>query len=304
MHKSTLVVIVTYNAMQWIERCLCSLSLSNVPVQVLVIDNGSTDGTQQFIHEKFPDAELIQSNENLGFGKANNIGLQKALDGGYDYVYLLNQDAWLEPDTIQILIEIQKKYPEYGILSPMQLQADKSSFDKNFLQIVIRTAPISFDVFEEALYFNRVSDVYEVNFVMAAHWLVSRKCLETVGGFSPTFPHYGEDDNYIQRCQYWGYKVRIVPAAKAVHDRAQRITSKEKRIYLDKYIDALKRSSAPQNPIHVNKFIKAYLHGGLLGNDKHLRNYAIRLFKERNEILLNREISIKQHAAFLKWSND
>lgn len=300
----TLVAIVTFNAMNWIDRCLNTLFTSTIPLNVIVVDNGSIDGTQDYVRKHFPEVEMCQSKENLGFGRANNIGLQKALDEGYDYVYLLNQDAWVEPDTIQVLIEMQKKYPEYGILSPMQLQADKKFFDKNFLQIVIRTAPISFDVFEEALYFNRVSDIYEVDFVMAAHWLISRKCLETVGGFSPTFPHYGEDDNYIQRCQYWGFKVGIVPAAKAVHDRAQRITSKEKRMYLDKYIDALKRSSAPLNPIHVNKFIKAYLHGGLMGNDKYLRNYAIRLFKERKEILLNREISIKQHAAFLNLTND
>ena len=304
MHKSTLVVIVTYNAMQWIERCLCSLSLSNVPVQVLVVDNGSTDGTQQFIHEKFPDAELIQSNENLGFGKANNIGLQKALVEGYDYVYLLNQDAWVMPDTIEKLIDIQKNHLEYGVLSPMQLQANMKHFDHNFLCNVIRIAQCGLNIYEEDLYFNSLSDVYEVNFVMAAHWLISRKCIETIGGFSPTFPHYGEDDNYLQRCQYWGMKVGIVPSAKAVHDRESRKYSEEKEQYITRYIEALKRASQPKDSIHINKYIKAYIHGGIFGHDKYLRKYAYRLFKERKQIVKNREISMTQRTAFLNNSDD
>lgn len=301
LNYSVLCIVVTYNAMSWISRCLNSVNLSTKPVKVFVIDNGSTDGTQDYL--KHHNIDYFQSQENLGFGRANNIGLQKALDEGYDYVYLLNQDAWLFPDTINTLVDIHQKHSEYGVLSPMQLQVNERHFDQNFLYNVIGTAQTGRERLEEGLFFHNLSDVYEVNFVMAAHWLISRQCLEKVGGFSPTFPHYGEDDNYLQRCQYWGMKVGIVPSAKAVHDRANRKYTEEKHQYIVRYIEALKRASQPVNPVHIDKYIKAYIRGGILGRDKYMCKYACRLYRERKVILINREISMSQHTAFLKVSN-
>lgn len=294
-----LVVIVTYNAMPWIEKSLNSCRASSVRVQVFIVDNGSTDGTQEYVIENYPEIVLYQSQKNLGFGRANNIGLQKALDESYDYVYLLNQDAWVFPDTLNNLINVHKKHPEYGVLSPMQLQANGLHFDEKFLHNVISTAQSGRERLEEGWYFNRLSEIYEVNFVMAAHWLISRKCIKTVGGFSPTFPHYGEDDNYLQRCRYWGMKVGIVPSAKAIHDRENRIDSEEKSQYIARYIEALKRASQPSNIIHIDKYIKAYIRGGITGNDKYMRKFALRLFQEREQVIRNREISMTIPCAFL-----
>ena len=75
-----------------------------------------------------------QSAENLGFGRANNLGLQYALDNRYDYVYLLNQDAWIFPDTFETLVDISKRYPEYGIISPLQMNSDLYHIDVNIIQ--------------------------------------------------------------------------------------------------------------------------------------------------------------------------
>ena len=95
-----LVIIVTYNAMQWAERCFSSLRNSIVRPDVFVVDNGSTDGTQIFVKEHYPDVMFHQSEENLGFGNANNMGLQHALDYNYDYglskFNFLNFDWYLE----------------------------------------------------------------------------------------------------------------------------------------------------------------------------------------------------------------
>ena len=220
MSSTILTVIVTYNGMKWIERCLRSVSESSVKADILIVDNGSCDGTQEFIRSQCPEAVFIQSPENLGFGKANNIGLQYAVDKGYDYVYLLNQDAWVEERTFETLISINKSRPEFGILSPIQIQGNGHRMDTNFHNnVAIRTLHRSL---MEDLYFNNVADVYEVADVMAAHWLISRDCLLSTGGFSPAFRHYGEDDNYVDRAQYHGYKAGIVPSTKAVHDRETR----------------------------------------------------------------------------------
>lgn len=224
-----LVIVITYNGKKWIEQCLGSVYGSSIPLDSIIIDNGSTDGTQDYIKEHFPQAAFHQSPQNLGFGKANNIGLQYAIEKDFDYVYLLNQDAWLMPDTIETLISMNKKHPEFGILSPFQLQANMQHLDVNFASNVCSWTSNK-TIFED-FYFQKSLEVYEVSNVMAAHWLISKKCLRKVGGFSPTFPHYGEDDNYADRTFYHGLKLGIVPTAIAVHDREFRETSKVKEIY-------------------------------------------------------------------------
>ena len=77
-HAGVVVVVVTYNGMQWIDRCLESLRGASQSVHTVVIDNGSTDGTVQHIERQFPEMELIKAEKNLGFGQANNVGLRIA----------------------------------------------------------------------------------------------------------------------------------------------------------------------------------------------------------------------------------
>lgn len=235
-----LVVIVTYNAMQWAERCFSSIFSSSIPLDIYVVDNGSTDGSQNYIKSCYPNIHFYQSEINLGFGRANNIGMQYALDNNYDYVYLLNQDAWLMPDTVEKLIAIHKENPGYGILSPFQLQANMQHLDVNFASWVCSWEANKFLL--DDLYFCNRKTIYSVPMVMAAHWLVSRRCLHKVGGFSPTFPHYGEDNNYANRVQYHSYKIGIVPGAVAVHDREFREKTKEKDMYIA-YTSSLSRMS-------------------------------------------------------------
>jgi len=114
------VVIVTYKGQRWYERCFDSLRHSTLPVQTIVVDNASNDGTVEYIKEYFPEIHLIESKENLGFGRANNIAMRYALDNGCDYVFLLNQDAWVEPDTFEKLVDIAERHPDYGIVAPLQ----------------------------------------------------------------------------------------------------------------------------------------------------------------------------------------
>lgn len=97
MSDRVLVIIVTFNAMQWIEKCIQSVKASSFPLDLFVVDNNSSDNTVAYIKEKHSSIKLIESRSNLGFGAANNIGLQYAIDNDYNYVYLLNQDAWIKP---------------------------------------------------------------------------------------------------------------------------------------------------------------------------------------------------------------
>ena len=298
MEKKIIVVIVTYNAMEWAERCFNSIRNSSIPVEVFVIDNGSKDGTQNFILTHYPEIHFLQSEENLGFGKANNIGLKYALEHDYDYVYLLNQDAWIYNDTIEKLINTHEKYPYYGILSPMQLQANGNSLDDNFAQMVC-----SYNSNKEIIsdfYFGVSKPIYPVAFVMAAHWLVSRNCLKKVGGFSPTFPHYGEDNNYIDRAVYHGFKVGIVPKAKAVHDREYRQNNNRKIISFT-YTNSLIICSN-LNETSVKKLFQCIMYtlkASLYYKSFIPYKYFIKILFQWNIIMHNVKISKSQDTAFI-----
>lgn len=283
MKDKVLVIIVTFNAMQWITKCIHSAMESEIPLDLFVIDNKSTDDTVKYIKKNFPSITLVQNKANLGFGAANNIGLQFALDYNYSYVYLLNQDAWIKPNTIRLLIEANRAYPQYGILSPIQLQSNEKELDKNFSLI--------FSGKEQN------SPLISVKNVMAAHWLISRKCLFDIGGFSPTFHHYGEDDNYCDRALHKGFKIGVVTKAFAIHDRSTRIITAPQKIY-NSYVRTL---------VYLSGFEKAAvfaLYGFLCDCIKYFFkehsflfiNYIKELFLNFKSIKKNKKISISKTA--------
>ena len=228
-----LVITVTYNAMKWVDRCFGSLRNSRHPVDVFVVDNGSSDGTAEYIRNHFPEVMLHCAGENYGFGKANNIGLEYALANGYDYVYLLNQDAWVFPDTFDRLLEAHDAHPEYGILSPVQMTASMERPDPRFK---VKCLDKELSAYESGR-------IYDVDFVMAAHWLVSRRCLLSTGGFSPAFRHYGEDDNFIHRALWKGYKIGFLAGTYAVHDREMRTVAKSAAMRLKCVASVVKLSN-------------------------------------------------------------
>jgi GT2 family glycosyltransferase len=214
------VVIVTYNGSKWLNKCLSSVFESSVPVQVIVVDNNSTDDSLKIVSQ-FPEVRTFQSRENLGFGKANNTGIQYALDHGADYIFLLNQDAWVRPDTIEHLLKASLNHPEYYVLSPLHLEGTETKLDLNF-QHYISPENCKDLVSDLAVNCTDLKDVYEIRFVNAALWLLPRRALLEIGGFDPLFPHYGEDNDFIKRVNYHGHKAGICPAVFGVHDRPQR----------------------------------------------------------------------------------
>ena len=216
------VVVVTYNGMAWYERCFSSFRASTIPVITVIVDNDSHDGTVDYIRREFPEVGVIESTENLGFGKANNIGIRYALDHGADYVFLLNQDAWIDPDALEILVSVHKKHPEYGLLSPMHLNVDRTGLVMKFFCRQPNNGKLITD-----LYLNQLSDVYNTKYIHAAAWLLPKQTLQTIGGFDPIFHHYAEDDDYLNRLRYHRMRIGVCPAARIVHDHHNRIQSPE-----------------------------------------------------------------------------
>lgn len=224
MNKSSICsIVVTYNAITWIDKCLRSLLGSECPTDVVVVDNHSSDNTVTHIQRNYSGVHVIKNLDNLGFGSANNQGLRYCYLKGYSYYFLLNQDAWIDKDTLCNLKEAQEENDQLGVVSPIHLNGDRTGYDQLFLHFV--TEDISIDFLE------RNSSKWEttpVHFVNAAAWLLSKECLEKVGVFHPLFFHYGEDFNYVQRLYAEGLKVGLVNNTFAVHDREDRSPSKIK----------------------------------------------------------------------------
>ena len=113
-------VVVTYNAAPWIERSLDSLR--GTEAEVIVVDNGSTDGTLELVREKFPEARLLEE-ENRGFGAGNNAGMRVASGR---YFLLLNPDAWLTDGALEQLVAFADEHPEAAVVGPRLLNPDGS----------------------------------------------------------------------------------------------------------------------------------------------------------------------------------
>ncbi len=212
-------IISNYNDYQHIDKCLSSLQKSVLPVQIIVVDDASTDGSQNKIKKEYPEVELIESDQNRGFSAANNTGIKRAIEKDADYIFLLNMDARVEPETLGTLVNIAESNPEYGILSPMHLNGSNTGFDRLFtMYIDSKKCPALFS----DIYLNQTKDIYRVNGVNAAAWLVRSDLFKKIGLFEELFFLYGQDDNFVDRVKYYGYKIGVSPNARIYHDREQR----------------------------------------------------------------------------------
>ena len=174
-------VIVTYNGMKWINKCLSTLRLSTVSTTIGVVDNGSNDGTCDFILTNFPEVVLMPQNKNLGFGQANNKGMLYAMEQGANHVLLLNQDAYLQPEAIEMMLKVADGK---NIVTPVHLCGDGSRIDSMF-RLSLRRADN--ELFDDLLIKGQPEPSYSIGEVCAACWFMPSSLIKEVGGFNPLF---------------------------------------------------------------------------------------------------------------------
>lgn len=219
--NTILAIIVSYNFEPWLDKCLESLRQSSIPLDILVIDNCSSDNTVNRIKTDYPDIEIICNNSNLGFGGANNIGLQICIDKGYDYAFLINQDAWIAADCVEQLLKVKDN--NKNIISPLHLDGTGEKLDKGFEQYIQKSIKTD-------------EKNNRVDFINAAFWLIPSSILKTIGYFSPIFHHYGEDVDYGNRVKYFDLGFIYVAEAKAYHDRQNRQPSSPAQFIKSEYV--------------------------------------------------------------------
>jgi N-acetylglucosaminyl-diphospho-decaprenol L-rhamnosyltransferase len=214
------VVVVTYNALPLLERSLESVRGH----ETIVVDHGSSDGTVDFVRERFPDARVIEQ-ENLGFGAGNNTGMRAAAG---DYFLLLNADAWVLGDGIERLVEFAEANPDAAVVGPKLLNPDGT------LQRSVRGYPSTWRIATEYLFLRKLAprsrlfnafygagfdheSVREAEFLGGACLLVRRAAFERVGGFDEDFFMMSEEVDWCYRFRQAGWKVLFYPGADVVH---------------------------------------------------------------------------------------
>lgn len=202
--------------MRWIDKCIDCLKKSSIVPRIVVIDNCSTDQTVDHIKEYYPDIHLITNKENKGFGQANNQGIEYAYSNNATHFFLLNQDAYVRPDTIERLVRVQK---EFGVevVSPVHLNGSGKTIDGSFGNYILHSNDHK-KIMTDYLICS-LEPYYKADYINAACWLLSRGIIVKVGGFDPLFSHYGEDNNYCQRVVYHHGTIAFVPNTFVCHDR-------------------------------------------------------------------------------------
>ncbi len=215
MTSQPIVVIPTYNGAAYLPALLESLH-PQVPLErVILVDNGSSDGSVQKMKEKYgPSLTTLICNENRGFGYACNLGIQKALTSDSRWILILNQDLIIDPDAVALALEAAESSPATGLLAFFQLSYPGDGIDPVFRAYL----PPSY---WDDLLLGKPLPVYSVPFVPAAAILLQTDCLRELGGFDPLYFMYLEDRDLCHRLITHGWKISIAPAARVRHDCGQ-----------------------------------------------------------------------------------
>lgn len=222
------VIIVSWNASGYLEKCLESLSGGIVRNhEVIVVDNNSSDGSPTMVMNKFPWVKLIQTGENLGFSKGNNIGVKSSRG---KYVALINSDALALPGCLDALSQFLDDHPDVGMVGPRVMNGDRSQQSScrrfptlwnNACEVFLlnRLFPrIKFFAGEHMFYFS-YDCTCEVEVLVGCFILARRKAINEFGLLDEDFFFYGEDIDWSRRCWQAGWKVMFYPGAEAIHFR-------------------------------------------------------------------------------------
>src|SRR5262245_65434230 len=123
MHPLVYVIVVNYNCRHWLGDCFETLLATDYPnFKAVLVDNASTDGSADFVRDRFPQVEIISNEANYGFSVGNNIGVSVALAAGAGYVALLNSDTKVEPRWLGEIISVGESQTEIGVLGSVQIR--------------------------------------------------------------------------------------------------------------------------------------------------------------------------------------
>ncbi|MDI6808601.1 MAG: glycosyltransferase family 2 protein [Candidatus Eisenbacteria bacterium] len=225
------IVILNWNGFNDSRRCVESFRGLRYPNHELVIaDNGSTDGSCEALRQEFPGLTLVETGRNLGYTGGNNVGIKRALADGSGYVLIVNNDTEsINPDFVGELVREMESQPGLGVIGPKVLNPG------NVVQHTILLAPtLSNSIRESVLYKTgrKEPEDYDraqaVNAVSGVCWMIRREVFEKVGLLDEDYLSYVEEQDYCYRAQKAGWKIMYYPVESVVHYKEADDKNKER----------------------------------------------------------------------------
>lgn len=215
-------VILNTNRRDDTLACLASLRANSYPRHsVIVLDNASTDGSAAAIAAAYPDVQLIPLEENRGYTGNNNVGVQRALEQGADWVFVLNEDTILAPNCIEQLLAVAETDAGIGIVGPLVYHHDEPN--------TIQSAGGRLTRFWEARHIamneidrQQFTEPRPVDWISGCGILVRRAVIEQLGALDERFFYYWEETEWCVRARRAGWRIVLVPRAKLWHKGVQR----------------------------------------------------------------------------------
>lgn len=208
------IIIVSWNAKDYLVGCLMALYEEDLPwAEIIVVDNGSSDGSPEAVEELFPEVRLIRSDENLGFAKANNIGIMASTG---KYVCLMNSDVVVLGGCLEALKARMDADPEAGMVCPKILNPDMTLQPTCRRFPSIKGALLSAIGLDSRNYMPHDS-LMEAEAVSGCFMLARMEAVDQAGLLDERFFFYAEDKDWCRRIINSGWKIIYLPEARAVH---------------------------------------------------------------------------------------
>jgi GT2 family glycosyltransferase len=205
------IIIISYNSVKWLSELIPSLlNQTYSPIEIIIVDNGSDDHTVTWVNKNYPEIIVKVLKKNVSFAKANNIGIKEATG---DYIFLINPDTYLEPDTIAEMVKVESATPEDVIVAGKLRFWWAPSFING---IGNRVGSFSWGTDNALGYldFGQFDVWTELPSACFAAVLIPKRLFDTVGKIDEKFPMYYEDSEWCYRARMFGYKV--IPAHNAI----------------------------------------------------------------------------------------
>lgn len=205
------IIVLNYNGKQWLQRCVDSLKAQTIfkDLEVIMADNTSTDGSDKLAEELmqgWTNGYFLQNGANVGFAEGNNRPAKRAKG---KFLFFLNNDAWLEPDCMEKLLDCVER-EQAAAATPLVLNYDDNTFQSS--------GALGFDIFGLATDRAEVDRVREILMPEGCSYLIRKDVFEAVGGFDSEFFMYAEELDLSWRTWIAGHRVITVPQA-IVHHR-------------------------------------------------------------------------------------
>lgn len=222
------IIIVNWNVCQLLRRCLAAIETnrSGLSLEVIVVDNASSDSSVQMVEQEFPRVHIIASQENLGYTGGNNFGAKEARGR---YLLILNPDTEIVGNALEQMVAYLDSHPTVGAVGPQLLYPDGSvqSSRRRFPQlstVFFQDAPFSWRWFPDNRFaqMHRVADrpdddIQPVDWLVGAALMIRHETWQEVGLFDEQFFMYSDEVDWCHRCRDAGWEIHYLPLAQVVH---------------------------------------------------------------------------------------